>query len=254
MKKAWLIARRDFRSYFTSPIAYIVTAGFLFIMGWMFFGYLSFFNTQNRQYQQFNMGKGMSIAEGIVRPLLGNMNVILLFILPFVTMRLLAEEKKMHTLELLLTSPVKLSEVVLGKFLAAMGLLTTMVGLSLVYPAILFLTGEPDMGSVWTGYLGTYLMGACIVAIGTLFSSMTENQIVAGALTFASALFFWLINWGAQNAGAFWGEILQYLSLLTHYSSFSQGTINTSDLVYYLSFIGTSLFLTHRVLDSYRWR
>ena len=168
MSKEWLVARRDFRSYFTSPVAYIVIAGFLFIMGWMFFGYLTYFNIQNRQYQQFNMGKGMSISEGIVRPLLGNMNVILLFILPFVTMRLFAEEKKLHTIELLMTSPIGLTGIVMGKFLSATLLLAAMLGCTLIYPLILTFTGEPDIGPLVTGYIGTFLMGACVNNSGLL--------------------------------------------------------------------------------------
>lgn len=254
MKNVWTIARRDFRAYFTSPIAYIVIAGFLGIMGWMFFFSLSHFNMQNMQYQQFNMGKSVSITEGIVRPLYGNMNVIFLFLVPFITMRLFAEERKIHTIELLMTSPVTLTEVILGKFLSSLLLVKVMLGLTLVYPIVLFLTGNPDLGPIVTSYLGTLLLAGCYLALGILFSAMTENQIVAGALTFAAGLFFWLVSWATQAAGPVFGDLLQYLSLITHFNGFSQGLINTSDLMFYLSFIGIGLFLTHRVLDSYRWR
>jgi ABC-2 type transport system permease protein len=254
LANVWTIARRDFRTYFTSPIAYIVIAGFLVIMGWMFFFNLSYFNMQNLQYNQMNLGKGVSITDGIVRPLYGNMNVVFLFLVPFITMRLFAEEKKVQTIALLLTSPVTLTEIILGKFLSSFLLVTTMLGLTLVYPAILFLTGNPDLGPIATSYLGTLLLASCYLSIGILFSSMTENQIVAGALTFAAGLFFWLISWATQSAGPVWSDVLQYLSLIGHFSNFSQGVLNSSDVVYYLSFIGIGLFLTHRVLDSYRWR
>lgn len=254
MNNIWTIARRDFRTYFTSPIAYIVIAGFLGLMGWMFFFNLSHFNMQNMQYQQFNMGKGISITDGIVKPLYGNMNVIFLFLVPFITMRLFAEERKVHTIELLMTSPIKLSEIVLGKFLSAFLLVSVMLGLTLVYPITLFLTGNPDMGPVVTCYLGTLLMASCYLSLGILFSAMTENQIVAGALTFAAGLFFWFVSWAQQAAGPVLGDLLQYVSLISHFNNFSQGVINTSDITFYLSFIGIGLFLTHRVLDSYRWR
>ncbi len=254
MSNVWTIAKRDFRTYFTSPIAYIVIAGFLGIMGWMFFFNLSHFNMQNMQYQQFNMGKAVSITDGIVRPLYGNMNVILLFLVPFITMRLFAEERKLHTIELLMTSPVTLTEIVLGKFLAAYLLVFVMMGITWVYPAVLFYTGNPDWGPILTSYLGTMLLAGCYLALGTLFSAMSENQIVAGALTFASGLFFWLISWATQSAGPVWSDILMYLSLISHFNNFSQGLLNSSDIFYYLSFIGVSLFLTHRVLDSFRWR
>jgi ABC-2 type transport system permease protein len=254
MRNIWTIARRDFRAYFTSPIAYIVIAGFMVIMGWMFFFNLSHFNLQNLQYQQYNMGKGTSITDGIIRPLYGNMNVIFLFLVPFITMRLFAEERKQHTIELLMTSPITLTQIILGKFLSSFLLVAIMLGLTIVYPITLFLTGNPDLGPIVTSYLGTLLLAGCYLSLGVLFSSVTENQIVAGALTFAAGLFFWLISWAQQAAGPVWSDILQYLSLIQHYNNFSQGMIDSSDVIFYFSFIGVGLFLTHRVLDSFRWR
>lgn len=254
MRNIWTIAQRDFKSYFTSPIAYIVIAGFLFIMGWMFFSNLFHFHLQNMQFQQFGGGKAMTITDGIIRPLYGNMNVIFLFLVPFITMRLFAEEKKSHTIELLMTSPVTLTEIILGKFLSSFLLIAIMLGLTIIYPIILVATGNPDVGAIVGSYAGTLLLASCYLSIGILFSSVTENQIVAGALTFTGGLFFWLISWATQSAGPVLGDILTYLSLISHFNNFSQGLINTSDIVYYLSFIGIGLFLTHRVLDSYRWR
>ena len=254
IKNVMTIARKDFRSYFTSPIAYIVIAGFMTIMGWMFFSILSHFNLQNMQYSQYNMGKGMSITDGIIRPLYGNMNVILLFLVPFITMRLIAEERKLHTIELLLTAPVSLMDIIFGKFLSSMFLVGVMLILTMVYPLVLFQTGNPEFGPFAASYLGTFLLACCYLAMGLLFSSVTENQIVAGSLTFASGLFFWLISWATQSAGPVWGEFLTYLSLINHYNNFGQGLINSSDVLYYVSFTGIGLFLTHRVLDSFRWR
>ena len=253
-KKSWVVAGKDFRTYFTSPIAYIVIAGFLIIMGWMFFFSLSHFNMQNLQFKQFGMGKGTSITDGIIRPLYGNMNVIFLFLVPFITMRLFAEEKKLQTIQLLMTSPITLTEMIVGKFLSALMLVLTMLLLTLVYPVILFIFGNPDLGPILTSYLGTFLLSSCYVAMGVFFSAMTENQIVAGALTFAAGLFFWLINWASQSAGPVFSDFLDYLSLIQHYNNFSQGIIDTTDVIFYLSFVTVGLFLTHRVLDSYRWR
>lgn len=254
MRNIWTVARRDFRAYFTSPIAYIVIAGFLFIMGYMFTSILDFF-IKNMQYQQFGQGaKGLTLTRGIVQPLYTNMNVIFLFLVPFITMKLFAEEKKQHTLELLMTSPISLTEIVLGKFLSALLLIKVMLGLTLIYPIVLMLTGTPEIGPIFTYYIGLLLICGCYLAIGILFSAVTENQIVAGTLTFAGALFLWILNWATQTAGPVWGEILGYLSLISHFNSFGQGMINTNDVFYFLSFIGVGLFLTHRVLDSYRWR
>lgn len=254
MKNIWIIAYRDLKSYFTSPIAYIIIAGFMAIMGWMFFFNLSHFNLQNMQYQQFNMGKGVSITEGIIRPLYGNMNVIFLFLVPFITMRLFAEEKKQHTIELLMTSPISLTQMILGKFLSSLLFVKIMLFFTLVYPVVLVITGNPEIGPIFTSILGTFLLCGCYLSLGVLFSSMTENQIVAGALTFASGLFFWLVSWATQSAGPFWSDILNYLSLISHYNNFGQGLLDTSDIFYYLSFITMGLFLTYRVIDSYRWR
>lgn len=255
MTNIWTIARRDFRTYFTSPIAYIVIGVFLAIMGWMFFFNLSHFAMQNMQYSQMHMGHGQTITDGIVRPLYGNMNVIFLFLVPFITMRLFAEEKKQHTIELLLTSPVSLTEIILGKYLSSFLLLSLMLALTTIYPIVLQITGNPDWGPIFTAYLGMLLLCGCYLSMGILFSAMTENQIVAGALVWAAGLFLWLVSWGATSAGPVWSDLLNYISLINHYmSGFGQGILNTSDVLYYFSFIGFMLFLTHRVLDSYRWR
>ncbi len=254
MKNIWSIARRDFQSYFTSPIAYIVIAGFLAIMGWMFFWSLNHFNIQNMQYMQYGGGKGPSITEAIIRPLYGNMNVVFLFLVPFITMRLFAEERRQHTIALLLTAPIHLTEIILGKFLAAFALVLIMLLLTGFYPIMLFATGNPELGPIVASYIGTLLLAGCCLSLGILFSAMTENQIVAGALTFSSGLFFWLVSWAQQAAGSVFGELLNYLSLTGHYNNFGQGLLHSSDIVFYLSFIGLGLFFTHRVLDSYRWR
>ncbi len=252
MKNIWAIAKRDFWAFFTSPIAYIVIAGFLAIMGWMFFWNLSQFNMHNMQYQQY--GKALSITDGIIRPLYGNMNVIFLFMVPFITMRLFAEERKLHTIELLMTAPLTLAEIVLGKFMSSFLFLVVMLSATVIYPIVLFAFGNPEIGPILTSYIGTLLLSSCYLSLGIFFSSMTENQIVAGALTFASGLFFWLVSWATQAAGPVWSDILNHLSLISHYNNFGQGVLNTTDIFYYLSFIGFGLFLTHRVLDSFRWR
>ncbi len=254
IRNTWVVASKDFKSYFTSPIAYIVIAGFMVIMGWMFFFNLSHFNMQNLQYQQFNMGKAASITDGIIRPLYGNMNVIFLFLVPFITMRLFAEEKKNKTIALLFTAPLTLTEIILGKFISSYLLIAVMLALTFTYPIILMITGNPDLGPILTSNIGTLLLTGCYLSLGVFFSSLTENQIVAGALTFAAGLFFWLISWATQSAGPVWSDILMYLSLISHYNNFSQGLLSSTDVFFYLSFMFLGLFLTHRVLDSYRWR
>ena len=255
MRSAWIIAKRDLGSFFNSPIFYIVTTVFLIIYSFIFFNILNFFSFQSFQAGQFQaMGMNLNLNEMVVEPSLQNMSVILLMIIPIITMRSFADEKKMKTFRLLLSSPVHLREIILGKFLACMIVVAVMILLSSYSVGFLFLLGEPEPGPVVTGYLGVLLMAGCFVSVGIFASSLTDNQIVAAVLTFGFSLFMWVIGWGAQAAGSTTGQVLQYLSIVDHLGRFLKGLVNTSDLVYFLSVILFNLFLCHRVLDSNRWR
>jgi ABC-2 type transport system permease protein len=200
------------------------------------------------------MGMSLNLNEMVVEPSLQNMSVILLMIIPVITMRSFAEEKKTKTFRLLLSSPVPLREIVFGKFMACMIVVTVMILISSYSIGFLFLLGEPEFGPIITGYAGVVLMAGCYVSVGVFASSLTDNQIVAAVLTFGFSLFMWVIGWGAQAAGATTGQVLQFLSIVDHMERFLKGIVDTSDLVYYLSFILLSLFLCNRVLDSNRWR
>ena len=144
--------------------------------------------------------------------------------------------------------------MVLGKFLSAMLFIMIILGVTLFYPLVLFLTGNPDPRPIVTSISGTFLMACSVAAMGLFFSSTTENQIVAGALTFFSALFFWLVPWASSAAGNVIGDILQYIGIISHFNNFSRGILHSADVIFYFSFIGFFLFLTFRILDSYRWR
>jgi ABC-2 type transport system permease protein len=207
---------------------------------------------QSGQLQQ--MGIALNINEMVIEPSFQNMAVVLLLIIPIITMRSFAEEKKSKTFRLLLSSPVHLKEIILGKFLACMIVITLMVLISSYSIGFLFMIGEPDVGPVLTGYLGILLTAGCYVSIGIFASSLTENQIVAAVITFGFSLFMWVIGWGAQAANATTGQVLEYLSIIEHMDRFLKGMIETSDLAYYLSFIIFGLFLCYRTLDSNRWR
>lgn len=255
MRMTWIIAKRDLGSFFNSPIFYVVTTVFLLLYSFIFFNILNFFSFQSFQAGQLQaMGMNLNLNEMVIEPSFHNMSVILLLIIPIITMRSFADEKKMKTFRLLLSSPVHLIEIILGKFLACMIVVTLMVLISAYSIGFLFLLGEPELGPVITGYLGILLMAGCYVSVGICASSLTDNQIVAAVLTFGFSLFMWVIGWGAQAAGPTTGQILQYLSIVEHMEHFLRGVVDTSDLVYYLSFILFSLFLCHRVLDSNRWR
>jgi ABC-2 type transport system permease protein len=245
------IARKELRGYFASPIAWTMMGLFAFIFGLFFMTYLDYFVVQSAQAQ---LGQPLNVNMQLVRPLLSNASVLVLFLLPMVTMRTYSEEKRSGTIELLLTSPLTDLEIVLGKFLGATGLYLALLGVTLAYVAVLFLFGDPEWLPVATGYLGLFLLGSCFISMGLFISSTTQNQMVAGAATFVMALMFWVINWRAESAGPTLGAILSYLSITEHFDDFGKGVLDTTHIVFYLSFIAFGLYLTLKSVDTDRWR
>lgn len=255
MKNTFYITKKELGSYFSSPIAYIVITVFLVIFGYFFVFYLNEFNFRSMQAMRFRgMLDQMNLNQMVIAPSYANTGVILLFIAPLITMRLFAEEKKSKTFELIMTSPVYLTEMIMGKFLAAFIVLALMFLLSAYSPAILFIVGTPEIGPVISTYIGILLMGGAFIAIGVFCSSITENQIVAAVVSFGMLLLFWIIGWMSQTAGTEIGKILSYISIIEHLENFLKGIIETGDIVYYLSFIGFWLFAAHRVIESQRWK
>jgi ABC-2 type transport system permease protein len=183
-----------------------------------------------------------------------NASVIILFVLPMITMRTYSEEKRSGTIELLLTSPVTDFQIIMGKFLGAMALYTSMLAITLIHMAVLFAFGNPEWRPIVTAYLGLLLMGGCFISVGLLISSLTKNQIVAGMVTFTVFLMLWVVNWMASFTGPTTQEVLNYLSITGHLEDFTMGVVDTKHLVYYLSFIGFGLFLTARSVDTERWK
>jgi ABC-2 type transport system permease protein len=174
--------------------------------------------------------------------------------MPMITMRTYSEEKRSGTIELLLTSPVSDVEIILGKFFGALGLYAAMLGCTLLYMAILFVYGNPEWRPLVAGYLGLLLMGGAFVSLGLLISSTTNNQIVAGVVTFVVFLLLWIVGWFADSAGPTLGPITSYLSITEHFDDFSKGIIDTKHVIYYLSLITFGLFLTAKSVDTERWR
>jgi ABC-2 type transport system permease protein len=249
------IFRKELRLYFASPIAYAVLTIFSLVAGWFFYNVFAFYTLLSMQSAMNPMmARDLSVTEGVLRPLFQNISVIMLLMMPILTMRLFAEEKKSGTIELLLTYPVRDGEVLLGKYLAALTVFVGMLALTLVYPALVAWATRLDWGPLLTGYLGLLLQGAAFIAVGILISSLTENQIVAAVATFGTLLIFWVIAWAADSAGGTLGRVLSHLSLTEHFDSFAKGVIDTKDLIYYLNLTILALFLTLRSLDSKRWR
>jgi len=255
MKNTWVIAKRDLGSFFNSPIFYVVTTVFLVIYSWMFFQILSGFSAYSMQVaQRPELNIGVNLNDHVISGSLQNISVVLLMLIPVLTMKSFAEEKKSKTMSLLLSSPVRGIEIILGKFTACMIVIAIMLFLSSYSVIALLMSGNPELGPILTGYLGLLLMSGCFISIGVCASSMTDNQIIAAVLTFGFSLFMFIIQWATQTASPGLAEVLNFLSLVDHLDRFMRGIPNSSDIIYYLSFIGFCLFLTHRVLDSGRWR
>jgi ABC-2 type transport system permease protein len=248
------IAGKELRGYYGSPVAWVLMGFFAVVFGYFFNVYLNFFVEQAMRGGQFGAPPPTHVNTDMIRPLLGNASVLVLFMLPMITMRSYSEEKRSGTIELLLTSPVTDIEITLGKFFGAVGLYGGLLLVSTIPVAILFGLGDPEWKPIVAGYLGLLLLGSCFLALGLFVSSTTSNQVIAGAVTFVVALMFWIINWFADSAGPTMGPILNYLSVTQHFDDFSKGVIDTKHLVFYLSFIAFGLFLTLKSVDSERWR
>ncbi len=256
MRNVVAIARRELQSYFASPIAYVMLGLFALIFGWMFYSFLRFFAEQSLRMSQFGMQgpQALNVNEMMIRPLLLQAGVVVLFFLPMLTMRSFAEEKRSGTIELLLTSPLSDWEIVLGKYAGAMSLYVVMLAVSALNFAWLFAYGNPEAGPIVVGYLGLLLMGGSFVAIGLFISNLTRNQLVAAALTFSALLMLLLVNWVGDSSGPIVRAVVSGLSVFQHFEDFSRGVIDTQHVVYYLSFIGFGLFLAARSVDADRWR
>ena len=255
MSNTLAIAHKELKSYFASPIAYVMIAVFALIFGFFFTSILDIFREQAAQLTSLGRSApAVNLNEQLIRPVLGNVSVILLFTLTLITMRTFAEEKRSGTMELLLTSPITDLQIVLGKFLGAMGLIAAMLAITLPHLLLMYYFADPEWKPIATAYLGFFLMAACFVAVGLFISSLTRNQIIAGMATFGVFLILWIISWLGGTMGPTGEAILQYLSLTGHFEDFTRGVIDTRHLVYYTSFIIFGLFLTVRSVETERWR
>lgn len=253
MKNIWIICRKELKSYFASPIAYGLMAFFAAISGYFFYVITAVFVQRGIQSQMMGQSFPMDVNEWVVRGFLSNVSVIGLFLIPMITMRLFAEEKRTGTIELLVTSPVKDIEVIAGKWLAALILYAGILLISALNLAILFLYGKPDWKPILVGYLGLLLLGGALLSIGTFISTTTKNQIIAGTATFAVCLLLWVFDWVSYETTT-WAKVMSYLSVVAHFEPFSKGVLDSKDIIFYLSMIFFGLFLTARSLESLRWR
>jgi ABC-2 type transport system permease protein len=254
MRNILVICKKELRSYFVSPIAYLLLTMFAVIFGFFFWNSVGYFNMMGLESQMRGQSFPMNVNEYVIRPLLSNVTVIGLFFIPLITMRLFAEEKRTGTIELLATSPIRDIEVIIGKWLAAVILYATMLLFTAVNFAFLFRYGNPDWRPLAIGYLGLLLQAGGQLALGTFISTLTKNQIIAGAATFAVCLMLFVMEWVAGYETAAWARVLAYLSVVSHFESFAKGVLDSKDVLYFVSMIFLGLFLTSRSMESLRWR
>jgi ABC-2 type transport system permease protein len=255
--RVWPIYKKEVRLYFTSPVAWVILAVFLTIAGLFFYAIFGNFTQISVQAAQNPMaGDRFNVTDAVLRPLFGNLSIILLFLLPLVSMRLIAEERRSGTIELLLTYPVRDGAILIGKYLAALTLYATMIAATLTYPAIMVGVARVslDWGPLLSGYIGLLLMGAMFLAVGVFASSLTENQIIAGVVAICILLVFWIIGWTAQFTTGPLAAVLTHLSILEHNDTFAKGVLDTKPVIYYANFTGLALFLALRMLESRRWK
>src|SRR6476660_5688386 len=214
MRNVFIIWRKELRSYFVSPVAYLLLAMFGLIFGFFFWVQLTGFVNYAMEMQMRGQSFPMNINESLIRPLLANVRVIGLFFIPLITMRLFAEEKRTGTIELLATSPIRDMEIILGKWLASVVLYACLLLFTAVNFAFLFKYGHPDWKPLLIGYLGLLLQAGALLAIGTFISTLTKNQIIAGAVTFGVCLLLWVLEWVDYETST-WARVLSYLSVVT---------------------------------------
>ena len=254
IRNIWIICQKELRSYFVSPIAYLLLTIFAVIFAFFFWNVLGYFVYLGVESQMRGEMFPMNLNEEVIRPLVSNVSIIGLFFIPLITMRLFAEEKRNGTIELLVTSPIRDTEVIVGKWLASLFLYAMFLVLTALNFVWLFKYGNPDWKPLAVAYLGLLLQAGALLAIGTFISTLTRNQIVAGAATFGVCLLLWVLGWVAGYESAGWAQVLAYLSVVSHFESFSKGLLASKDAVYYISAILLGLFLTARSLESLRWR
>ena len=259
MKNALAIAKKELNIYFATPIAYVMFTLFVVIGSYFFLRLLGAYEQASLMYMRFNspeMMNRLNFQDAIFRALFGNLGVILIFVVPFLTMRLVAEEKKQKTIELLYSTPVTPGQIVWGKYLAALAILVCTLTFTLLYPALVQIVAKDPNGvewrSIFLGYAGLFLLGAAYMALGLFVSSLTESQVVAALITFVVLLMTWIIGWTASEAEGWVRDFVTYLASVSHLDSFSRGTIDLKDIVYFVSICALGLFATHRAIEAHR--
>lgn len=251
----YAVFRKEVASYFVSPVAYAVIAIFLCITGFFFWANLAVMSELSLKAANNPMlSDRINVQSIVVRPLMANMAVIILFLSPLITMRLFSEEKKSGAIELLLTYPIHDVAIMLGKFFGAAFMILVMLAGTVTYPLMLAGLGETDLRVMYCGYLGLFLLGLAFVSLGMFVSTLTENQIISAAITFCAAIGCWVLGWAGSISDDRIGFLFRQMSVLEHLEPFTKGIISLSDVSFFLLFLVFFLFLTLRSLETHRWR
>ncbi|RMG18690.1 MAG: ABC transporter permease [Deltaproteobacteria bacterium] len=261
MRGTLAIAGKELRIYFTTPLAYVMLSMFTFVGSWIFLWRVGEFTAQYHQAMNAlrpDIVAQMNLTDWVVTPLVVWLGILLFFIVPFLTMRLVAEERSKDTFELLMTTPIRPIAIVMGKYLAALGLLLIALFLTLLYPLLLSIFGSGDEGAVewptvWSGYLGLSLMGAGLMAAGLFVSTLTRSQAVAALVTLVFALLMSIVTFKAPELSGTAREVFLYLSAGRHLENFASGRLSLASVSYFASYVVLGLFLTHRSLEGQRW-
>jgi ABC-2 type transport system permease protein len=255
MKGFYVVYRKELYRLFASPIFYVVAFIFLALVGYFFYSSVAYYSLLSFQAgtNPF-LSEQLNLMDMVLEPFFGSISIILLLMVPLITMRLFAEEKKTGTAELLFTYPISDRGAVLGKFTAGVTVLLLLLLGTLPAMLLLGIITNPPWAAIGGGYVGLFLMSSAFVSLGLLASSLTENQIIAAAIAFGALLLLWIIGWSESLVGPVLGSILKYLSLLTHYDNFAKGILDSRDVLFYILFILLFLFSTLRILESRHWR
>jgi ABC-2 type transport system permease protein len=244
---------KEIKSFFKTPLAYVLAGLFSLITGWIFFNLLVTF-VENTQHLPGQFRGQLDFVNHVVIKLFGNVNFLMLFICPILTMRIFSEEKKEGTLDLYFTAPIKDYQLILAKYFAVVTMLLFLLATTAIFPFILWTVKVSDFSFVWSGYLGLILNGLCYCAVGLLASSLTQNQIVAALISFVVIMGLWMISWGIQlTTNYIYVQVLKYITVVNHFEMFVKGNISLSNFAYYFSFILLFLFLTKKVLEARNW-
>ncbi len=253
LKRVWWVFKKDMYIFLTWPVTYLILAGFSAVSGFMFYVVVRYF-AQN--YARFGPTQGMELTQMIIRPFLSNVSFLMLLVVPLVAMRLMSEERKLGTIEFLMTAPIRTSELIFGKFLAGVSMGFLIYLSTIIYPLFLYKYGNPDIGPILSGYFGVLLLLMAFFALGLFASSVTSNQLVSAGLTFVMLLLLWIIGWISytQVGSTKMMKIINFLSAPQHLEDFFKGIIDTKHILYFLTLTFFGLFLSYAATESNRWR